>query len=507
MRALRDALTAAVLAILLFAPVFAVCFLNCGNIICDFDVWWHLQTAKWIVANSAVPQVDVFSAPGERALVGGKDSVSRADSAGKDEAARAERRTPWVDYSWAAQLVLGAFHKFLGLRGLIVYTALFTFAIILAFHALVRCMQKNLVVGAVLTFAAGVGMLPDATPRPWLFSMLFFVIELYLLLEAGRAAQPRLLLLLVPLFWIWANVHIQFVLGLVVLGAALVEPLLARRLPLVLDDESSAMPAHWLLLVFSLCCGATLLNPYHVRLYGTALQLLGETELRNFISEVEAMRFRSLRDWVVLGAALAGVWAIASRRPVRLLLVLLFPLALYCSFRSRRDGWIVLIVGLSLVASASRGFSLAPARLSPRVRFGAAAVLTALILGSCSSLNEVWLGRQVARRFPVQAVAFLRQGSYKGPLYNTFEWGGFLIRHFPEHAVCIDGRTLVYGTSRVVHSIRMQRGEEGWQSDPELSAARLLVLPRGEALTLLVRLDTRFHVVYEDRVAVVFVRP
>ena len=67
-----------------------------------------------------------------------------------------------------------------------------------------------------------------ATPRPWLFSMFFFVIELNLLLEAGRAGRPRLLLLLVPMFWIWANVHIQFTLGLLVLAVAVVEPLLAR---------------------------------------------------------------------------------------------------------------------------------------------------------------------------------------------------------------------------------------------------------------------------------------
>ena len=61
--------------------------------------------------------------------------------------------------------------------------------------------------------------------------MLFFVIELHILLEAGRTARPRLLLLLVPLFWVWANVHIQVMLGLLVLAAAVVEPLLARRVP------------------------------------------------------------------------------------------------------------------------------------------------------------------------------------------------------------------------------------------------------------------------------------
>ncbi len=71
-----------------------------------------------------------------------------------------------------------------------------------------------------------------------------------------------------------------------------------------------------------------------------------------------------IADWVVLAAALAGAAAIALRRPLRLLLVLLFPLAVYFSFRSLRDQWIVLVVGLSLVASASRGLPIAPTRLT-----------------------------------------------------------------------------------------------------------------------------------------------
>ncbi len=122
------------------------------------------------------------------------------------------------------------------------------------------------------------------------------------------------------------------------------------------------------------------------------------------------------------------------------------------------------------------------------------------------TLDEARIEAQVAQRFPVQAAAFLRQRSYDGPLYNTFNWGGYLIGNYPEHPVCIDGRTLIHGTVRILHSAKIQHGEEGWQSDPELSAARLLILPRTEPISSLLRLDARFLVVYEDSVAVVLVR-
>lgn len=393
--ALRHTLAVPVFVIYLFFPVLVVCFRISAGVVQDPDVWWHLRTADWIVANSAVPRFDPFSAPG-----GTGDSSTPEASAATNGPVSTENGTPWVDYSWAAQLVLGGFHRTFALRGLIVYTAIQVLLIVLAFHVLVRRMQKNLLLSTALTLAAALGVLPLAMPRPWLFSILFFVIELHLLLEAGRTARPRLLLWLIPLFWVWANVHIQVMVGLVVLAAAVVEPLLVRRFPLVCDDESAAISARWLLLVFLLCCGATLLNPYHVHLYAAAVQLLSQTELWNGISETQAMPFRSLADWVVLAVALAGAAAIAARRPLRLLLVLLFPLAAYCSFRSRRDQWLVLIVGLSLVASMSRGLPLAPTRLTLRARWTVAAILAALVSGSLLTVDEARLAANVAQEFP-----------------------------------------------------------------------------------------------------------
>ena len=123
-----------------------------------------------------------------------------------------------------------------------------------------------------------------------------------------------------------------------------------------------------------------------------------------------------------------------------------------------------------------------------------------------ATVEEKPLAAEVARRFPVQAIAALRQSSWPGPLYNTYDWGGFLILHYPEHPVSIDGRTLVHGAPRVLRCTRTERGEEGWQSDPELAAARLIILPRKLTLTSLLRRDARFRVEYEDAVAVVFVR-
>ena len=174
---LAQALTIIGLTLVLSFPVFAVRFPSCAGVVGDPDVWWHLRAADWIAAHSNVPQFDPFSA-------------ARTGPVAADTAAPADQRVPWVDYSWLAELVLNGFYAAFGLRGLVFYTALLAFATVLTFYFLLRGMQQDLIVGAVLAVLLTLGLLPATMPRPWMFSILFFVVELHILLEAGRRPAP-----------------------------------------------------------------------------------------------------------------------------------------------------------------------------------------------------------------------------------------------------------------------------------------------------------------------------
>jgi hypothetical protein len=48
-------------------------------------------------------------------------------------------------------------------------------------------------------------------------------------------------------------------------------------------------------------------------------------------------------------------------------------------------------------------------------------------------------------------------------------------------------------------------GMQRWAGDPELPTAGVVIAPARLPLTSLLRLDQRFHCVYEDKVALVFV--
>ena len=74
----------------------------------------------------------------------------------------------------------------------------------------------------------------------------------------------------------------------------------------------------------------------------------------------------------------------------------------------------------------------------------------------------------------------------------------------PHLPVAIDGRGFVHG-DQVEHSISVWNGGRDWASDSELTAARLIFAGANQPLASLLRTDSRFELVYEDKVAAVFV--
>jgi hypothetical protein len=453
--------------------------------VCDPDVWWHLRTGRWIVEHRALPTSDCFSDYG--------------------------RGKPWVAYSWLAELLLYGLCQAFGIFGLRVFLATMALAILGAIYALLRRLQPNHRLTATMTLVAAIGIFTLFSPRPWLFSILFFVLELDLLLTASRSGNRRLLLWLLPLFALWANVHIQCMVGLVFLGLAVIEPLVARMLPDgCVSPDARRLPPGWLLAIFVLSAAAMLVNPYHFRLYQVALELLGQTALWNRIAELLAMPFRTWSNWAVLAVALAATFAMGRQRQIRPLLALALAAAIYFGFRSQRDAWMVLVAGLAALASSSGEWRVANGEWTARgadrrQAWGAALIVAVALAVGIACLRGQLLSEKIAGQFPVRAVEFVARQRLAGPMYNLFDWGGYLMYALPEIPVGIDGRTAVHGQQRVLRNWSTVYGRDGWQDDPELARARLVILPRDCPLSGLLARDARFRRVYGDEVATVFV--
>ena len=130
---------------------------------------------------------------------------------------------PWQAYSWLFELLTTQLFQRFGLVGLAGYTVGMVLAITVALRHLIQRLQSDLLVTVLLTVAACFSLGHVLTPRPWLFSILFFILEVDILMRARKTGRTRELLWLPVIFAIWSNVHIQFIDGLVVLAIALGE--------------------------------------------------------------------------------------------------------------------------------------------------------------------------------------------------------------------------------------------------------------------------------------------
>ena len=460
------------LVILYLIPIFFALRLDQ---ISDTDVWWHLRTGEWIAQNGAVPHTELFS-----------------NAAGE----------PWDAYSWLYEIFVYWLFAKIGLLGIVLYTASMVAAIAAAVHYSIRQANQDFKTGVVLTLLAMYTMGRIFTPRPWLLTIILFALELGILMQVRKTGRIRHLLWLPILFVLWANIHIQFIDGLVVLGIALAESLAARRWSKIQGN----LPLGPISAIFAASIAGTLVNPYGWGVYKVAYDLVAQTGSIAPISELSAVSFRSMDDWCLLLLAIGAVWALARARRFTFFEWGLLAFAIFTSFRSQRDVWVLAIAGSMIAAS---GF---PQDESDRfcvraIHIPIICIVTsvAIVLGlKAEHLNNEQLQAKLVKDLPIHAVEMVKQQGWRGPLFNDFNWGGFLI-WWMRIPVSMDGRTIVYGNPDIMRSYATWNGYPGWDSDPDLVHAGIVFAPVGTPLTQLLHLQPCMRTAYRDDLAEVFI--
>jgi hypothetical protein len=263
-------------------------------------------------------------------------------------------------------------------------------------------------------------------------------------------------------------------------------------------------------LLTAACTLATLVNPYHARLYGVVLEYATQPGPFRFVNELKAPEFREVSDWVMLSLGTAAVFALGRRRRLDTFETLLLAVAAVFAFRSRRDLWLLVVASLAVLATAHRDPVPESARLRLRLRhvlnLGMLLAGVAVLLAWCRDLREGRLSDTVAEVFPARAAAVVAERGFPGPLYNDFNWGGYLIWTLPHLPVVLDGRTNLHGDERILRIGNTWAGGPGWRDDPDLAAAGVVVADTNAPLASLLLGDERFTLVHEDPIARVFVR-
>ncbi len=461
------------------------CFITRLSVL-DLDVWWHLSVGDSILRHHAFPHNGIFS--------------------------RTAAERPWMAYSWGYELLLARCYEWLGLLGIALYGTALTLAVALTVFWMLNRLSGRFWIAWTLSIAAFSAFLFNIMPRPVFFSMMLYAVTLTLILEAQRSGRIQRLYWLPMVFLFWANLHIQFVYGLITLGLLAGINLLQHigsRSPFYrkyLGDPAFPIAAPFVILF--LCMAATCIGPYSFHLYGVLFGYSNSRIIYSMITELQALSFEGVSHFVELLLGAAAFFAIGWRKKIDPFKLTLMAIACVFAFRTTRDAWFLCITAAAVIADF-------PASADQRDRSACvtewgvvafASVLLLFLVARNTEFDSHALNELVSREFPVDAVNFVRTNPVAGPMYNSFDWGGFLIFYLPQYPVAIDGRTDLYGDELVGKIYDTEAVNTPPSEDSYLNESGLIILKNTVPLAKLLATDARFRVIYHDQISTVLAR-
>jgi hypothetical protein len=108
---------------------------------------------------------------------------------------------------------------------------------------------------------------------------------------------------------------------------------------------------------------------------------------------------------------------------------------------------------------------------------------------------------------PYQAVEFIKREKPPGPMFNSYNWGGYLIfKLWPDYPIYIDGRTDLYDDLFIRRYLRVVAGEAGWSDILAEDQINLVLIERNSTLAKRLAADPAWRSLYQDELAALFGR-
>ncbi|MCR4334294.1 MAG: hypothetical protein NUV47_01010 [Patescibacteria group bacterium] len=366
-----------------------------------------------------------------------------------------------INHHWGSGLLFFVMWKLFGFVGLHLFFILISFLAFAVFLLHGKSYAGWGIVGFVSLIV--IPLLAERTEiRPEMISYLFAGLFFFLL-------SRRLFLWFLPIIGIiWVNTHIYFLLGLLIIGAFLLESLLVKR-----------SQFFTLLKVFIATLLAMLINPFGIKAFTEAVTIFNNYGYR--LAENQSVWFMEK----IMADPNFLIFKILFT-----ILVLSFVIALWRNWRAVRLSHFFIACGLSIMAwLAIRNLALFGLFFIPLVCSNIAIILPNLreneiflrisaMLAGFSLLVSVlftipqyfpyWysfgLGLEKGNDAPA---VFLKEQNIKGPIFNNYDIGGYLIFYlYPNEKVFVDNRPEAYPVSffQDVY-IPMQENEEIWNKE------------------------------------------
>jgi hypothetical protein len=118
--------------------------------------------------------------------------------------------------------------------------------------------------------------------------------------------------------------------------------------------------------------------------------------------------------------------------------------------------------------------------------------------------SEEDMNRQLAKRFPAQALAFVKAQGLQGNFYNAYHWGGYMVYMDPKLRTFIDGRADIFEYAGVFKDYLDAEMFHGSLQILEKYHVRYALIPSSDPLGYLLKNTDGWKPLYSDDVAAIF---
>ena len=475
----------------------------------DCDTGWHIRTGQWIAANHGVPARDIFSfsKPGD----------------------------PWYAWEWLSDVLFAWINSHGGLRALVVFAILL---LCVTFSILYRQVRRNsnAITAIFLTMIAAAASSIHWLARPHLFTLLFVAL-FYNALENIRAGKTRIgripYLALFPLVTVlWTNLHGGFFVGILLIGAYGVAELLQFFLAADVDRRAQARAKYrGYFLSAAGCLAASLINPYTYRLHVHLAEYIRDPWNAQHIAEFLSPSFHHptalFFEALLVLAAVTGFWnlsrgrltepillgmwghaALLAARNIPIFAILTAPAAaaMIQSWLDNSEKWQV--AGWARRAAEKfRRIALQTAEMEAVGRWHLVSVLGVVLVAAV-----IWAPHPPKKfraefdpdYYPAGALATLRSDA-SARIFTNDEWGDYLIWSlYPTNRVFVDGRSDFYGDDFEAQYVDVLNVRTGWEKTLSRFGVDTILLPPDAPLAGALKESSRWRVVYDDGISLVF---
>jgi MFS family permease len=461
----------------------------------DTDTWWHLRAGEWMVENRSLMEKDLFSYTREG--------------------------TPWKYPGLWVEVVMYLIYQWFGPGGLNVWT---TSLITLTFYFVWKTISNRGFLGAFVLIIAAAASGIYWSARPYLLSFLFAAVFIWFFEGYQHLARNNLWVAPV-LMVLWVNSHGAFLIGFLIWGCYFIDSLLrwfvkSRNKEEI--DKVEYQSKH--LLVVGVLMGIVLfVNPQGIDLLSLPFTTVSRGAEQLYIEEWQSPNFHDTRmqPFAALLILTYSAMALSKHRATIAEILLVSGFGLMGLFSARFISIFAVVAPVVLVRHAEEVLSYWSEKLDIEVNIQLdypptpiqswinrlLVLLLAVIVVYKASMVISWDSNfNVFREaLPVDAVEYIKNERPEGQMFNSYNFGGYLIWALPEYQVFIDGRADLHGDEIIFEWWNIVRGGDGWrESLNKWDVGFVLVEP---GIPLLEKLkDDNWELIYTDEVAVIYQR-